>query len=148
LDAALRSHGYHWSATIIWVKDMFVLGRSKYHRRYEPIWFGWHSASRSSFGTARDLDDVWEIPRPKRSEEHPTMKPTELVCRALQNSSRAGDRVIDPFGGSGSTLIAAQQTGRKAFLMELDQHYCDIIVQRWENFTGKKAERESAEVVA
>src|SRR5262249_53807005 len=140
-DWALRKHGYHWSATIIWVKDVFVLGRSKYHRRYEPIWYGWSAASKSSFGRARDLDDVWEIPRPKRSEEHPTMKPVELVRRAIQNSSRAGDRVLDPFGGSGTTLIAAEQTGRNAFLMELDPLYCDVIVQRFEKFTGKKAKR-------
>ena len=100
LDSALRGHGYHWSATIIWVKDTFVLGRSKYHRRYEPIWFGWHTAGKSSFGDARNLDDVWEVPRPKRSEEHPTMKPVELVIRAIQNSSLAGDLVVDPFGGS------------------------------------------------
>jgi DNA modification methylase len=141
LDSVLRGHGYHWSATIIWVKDVFVLGRSKYHRRYEPIWFGWHSTCKSSFGDARDLDDVWEVARPKRSEEHPTMKPVELVCRALQNSSRMGDHVIDPFGGSGSTLIAAEQSKRKAHLMELEPRYCDVIVKRWESFTGEKAER-------
>lgn len=144
LDWALRKQGYHWSATIIWVKDVFVLGRSKYHRRYEPIWYGWHTSGKSSFGDARDLDDVWEVPRPKRSEEHPTMKPVELVIRAIQNSSLAGDLVLDPFGGSGSTMIAAEQTGRKAYLMELDALYCDVIVQRYEKFTGKKAERQTA----
>lgn len=141
LDSALRDNGYHWSATIIWAKDTFVLGRSKYHRRYEPIWYGWHSAAKSSFGEARDLDDVWEIPRPKRSAEHPTMKPVELVARAVKNSSRPGDLVVDPFGGSGSTLIAVEQTGRKAFLMELDPLYCDVIVQRYEAFSGKKGKR-------
>lgn len=141
LDSALRRNGYHWSATIIWVKDAFVLGRSKYHRRYEPIWYGWHGSSKSSFGTDRDLDDVWEIPRPRRSEEHPTMKPVDLVSRAITNSSRAGDVVLDPFGGSGSTLIAAERTGRSAYLMEIDRVYCDVIVERFEAFTGTKAER-------
>jgi DNA modification methylase len=141
LDQALRQHGFHWSATIIWVKDAFVLERSKYHRRYEPIWYGWHSAGKSSFGPDRDLDDVWEIPRPRRSDEHPTMKPVELVLRAITNSSRAGDIVLDPFGGSGSTLIAAEQTGRRAFLIEIDPIYCDVIIQRFESFTGTKAER-------
>ena len=141
LDRTLRACGFHWSATIIWVKDAFVLGRSKYHRRYEPMWYGWRQKAKSSFGDKRDLDDVWEIPRPKRSEEHPTMKPVELPLRAIQNSSVARDIVLDPFGGSGSTLIAAEQTGRKAYLMELDPHYCDVIVQRWETFAGKKAQR-------
>jgi len=142
LDATLRGHGYHWSATIIWVKDQFVLGRSKYHRRYEPLWYGWHSAGKTSFNDRRDLDDVWEIPRPRRSEEHPTMKPVELAARAIQYSSVEGDGVLDLFGGSGSTLIAAEQTGRKAYLMELDPLYCDVIVQRYEQFTGKKAQRQ------
>jgi len=141
LDRIFRDNGYHWSATVIWAKDTFVLGRSKYHRRYEPIWYGWHSNSKSSFGSRRDLDDVWEIARPKRSEEHPTMKPVELVIRALQNSSRAGDIVVDPFGGAGSTLIAAEQTGRRACLMEIDPLYCDTIMQRFEKFSGQKADR-------
>jgi ParB/RepB/Spo0J family partition protein len=141
LDSSLRAAGFHWSATIIWVKDVFVLGRSKYHRRYEPIWYGWHRNKQSSFTTRRDLDDVWEIARPKRSEDHPTMKPVELATRAIQYSSRAGGNVLDLFGGSGSTLIAAEQTGRKAYLMELDPLYVDVIVQRFEQFTGTKAER-------
>ena len=143
LDSVLRGEGYHWSATIIWVKDAFVLGRSKYHRRYEPIWYGWRKDATSSFCDRRDLDDVWEVPRPRRSEEHPTMKPVELVARAVANSSAPGETVLDPFGGSGSTLIGAEQTGRHAYLMELDALYCDVIVQRWEKFTGKKAERVS-----
>jgi DNA modification methylase len=137
LDATLRAAGFHWSATIIWVKDQFVLGRSKYHRRYEPIWYGW--ANKSSFGDDRTLDDVWEVPRPKTSEDHPTMKPVELVQRAIENSSRKGDLVLDPFGGSGTTMIAAEMTGRASRLMELDPGYCDVIVQRWEEFTGQEA---------
>ncbi len=141
LDAALRGQGYHWSATVIWVKDAFVLGRSKYHRRYEPIWYGWAEGGTSSFCDRRDLDDVWEVPRPRRSEEHPTMKPVEVPARAIANSSAWGDAVLDAFGGSGSTLIAAEQTRRKAYLMELDALYCDVIVKRWEQFTGKQAER-------
>jgi site-specific DNA-methyltransferase (adenine-specific) len=148
LDLALRGAGYHWSATVIWVKDQFVLGRSKYHRRYEPIWYGWHEQGKSSFGDRRDLDDVWEIPRPKRSELHPTCKPVELVARAIANSSVPGDAVIDCFGGSGTTLIAAEQTGRTAHLMELGPLYCDVIVSRWEQFSGKTAERQAAPAVA
>ncbi len=145
LDRALRANGYHWSATIVWVKDVFVLGRSKYHRRYEPIWYGWHGKLQSSFGDRRDLDDVWEVARPKRSEEHPTMKPVELAVRAIQNSSLRGENVLDLFGGSGSTLIACEQTGRKAILMEIAPLYCDVIVRRYEQFTGKKAQRIAAQ---
>ncbi|HEV2293853.1 MAG TPA: DNA modification methylase [Tepidisphaeraceae bacterium] len=143
LDATLRSHGYHWSATVIWAKDAFVLGRSKYHRRYEPIWYGWHGKGQSSFNDRRDLDDVWEVPRPRRSEEHPTMKPVQLPLRAIANSSVRGDVILDLFGGLGSTLIAAEQAGRRAYLMELDPTYCDGIVRRWEAFTGQNAERVS-----
>jgi ParB-like chromosome segregation protein Spo0J len=90
LDQVLRAQAFHWSATIIWVKDLFVLGRSKYQRRYEPIWYGWHSDGKSTFCERRDLDDVWEVPRPKVSEDHPTMKPVELVARAITNSSHGG----------------------------------------------------------
>ena len=120
LDTALRGAGLHWSATVIWVKDSFVLGRSKYHRRYEPIWYGWRDGGTSSFCTRRDLDDVWEIPRPKRSEEHPTMKPVELVARAIANSSKPKGIVADLFAGAGSTLMAAEQLGRSCYSMELD----------------------------
>lgn len=141
LDTALREQDYHWSATIIWAKDAFVLGRSKYHRRYEPIWYGWKAQGRSSFAGRRDLDDVWEIPRPRRSEEHPTMKPVELVRRAIVNSSAYGDIVLDPFGGSGTTIIAAEQSGRRARLIEISPYYCDVIVRRFEQFTGLKATR-------
>jgi DNA modification methylase len=84
---------------------------------------------------------VFEFPRPKRSEEHPTMKPVELIRRHIENSSNPGQSVLDQFAGSGSTLIGAEQTGRKAFLMEIDPLYCDVIVQRYEKFSGRKAER-------
>jgi DNA modification methylase len=146
LDAVLRGNGYHWSGTIIWAKDAFVLGRSKYHRRYEPIWYGWPEVGTSSFCDRRDLDDVWEIPRPRRSEEHPTMTPVELMVRAITNSSVIGDGVVDPFGGSGSTMIAAEQTGRRSYAMELEPRFVDVAVTRWETFTGRKAERVEAEV--
>lgn len=129
LDRELRSVGYHWSATIIWVKDIFVLGRSKYHRRYEPIWYGWHKDGKSSFGEARDLDDVWEIDRPRVSEEHPTMKPVALPARAISNSSAVGDVVYEPFGGGGSTM-AAEQMGRICYGMELDPKYVAVMLQR------------------
>jgi len=138
LDATLRSHGFHWSATIIWVKDIFVLGRSKYHRRYEPLWYGWHTEAKSSFTNRRDLDDVWEIARPKVSEEHPTMKPVELIARAIANSSRPEAVVIEPFSGSGTTIIAAEQLGRRCFAIELSPQYVQVALERWATLTGNQ----------
>ena len=136
LDLHMREHGFHWSATIIWVKDIFVLGRSKYHRRYEPIWYGWHSAGSSSFNGARDLDDVWEIKRPKRSDEHPTMKPIELMELAITNSSVIDDAVFEPFCGSGSTLIACERLNRKCRAVEISPAYVAVAIQRWVDVTG------------
>ena len=108
-DGLLRSSGLHWSGTIIWAKDSFVLGRSNYHRRFEPIWYGWNQKAKSSYCAGRDQDDVWEIARPKVSEEHPTMKPVALPARAISNSSVIGDVIYEPFAGGGSTMIAAEQ---------------------------------------
>jgi len=135
LDATLRAEGYHWSATIIWAKDAFVLGRSKYHRRYEPIWYGWHEKGKSSFGTDRTEDDVWEVPRPRRSDDHPTMKPVQLVERALKNSSAPGQLIYEPFGGSGTTLLAAERLGRACNAMEIEPRFADVIRRRWAEFT-------------
>lgn len=145
IDTALRGNGMHWSATIIWVKDVFVLGRSNYHRRFEPIWYGWPDDAKSSFNGERNQDDIWEYARPKVSEEHPTMKPVELVARAIQNSSFPKDVVMDPFLGAGSTVIAAQAAGRRCFGLEISPNFCDVIVQRWQEATGAKAEREPVE---
>lgn len=140
IHKALTDVGLHWSSTIVWVKDQFVLGRSKYHRRYEPIWYGW--LSKSTYVADRKQDDVWEFPRPKVSEDHPTMKPIELVEKALMNSSERGGLVLDPFLGSGTTLLAAEKTGRTCYGMELDPKYVDVIVKRWEEFTGQKAQKQ------
>lgn len=151
LDKCLRAVGYHWSATIIWAKDTFVLGRSKYHRRYEPIWYGWHNSGKSSFCNRRDLDDVWEVPRPKRSKEHPTMKPVDLVRKAIANSSTVGDLVLDLFGGSGTTMIAAEYEERRAAMLELNPKYVDVIVRRYIQTTGRrdvKCIRNGAELAA
>ena len=137
----LKDKGMHWSSTIIWSKDHAVLSRKDYHTQYEPIWYGWEESSpRAHPLEDRTQSDVWQIARPKVSEEHPTMKPVELVARAIVNSSNRGDTVLDLFGGSGTTIIASEQTGRKCCMMELDPHYCDVIIKRWENLTGKKAE--------
>lgn len=139
VDTALRAAGFHWSASVMWVKDTFVLGRSKYHRRYEPIWYGWPAKATSSFQGRRDLDDVWEFPRPRASAEHPTMKPVALMQRAIENSCATRDVVLDLFGGSGSTLIACEQTRRKCAMVELDPRFVDVIVSRWQDFVEKPA---------
>jgi len=129
---ALREAGYHWSSTIIWKKDSLVLSRKDYHTQYEPIWYGWlEGSSRLCPLEDRKQSDVFDIPRPKRSELHPTTKPVELVARAIVNSSHKGDLILDLFGGSGTTLIAAEQTERVSRLMELDPKYADVIVKRY-----------------
>lgn len=149
IDQALRDAGMHWSATIVWVKDVFVLGRSNYHRRFEPLWYGWPKGQRSSFNGARDLDDVWEFSRPKVSAEHPTMKPIALIENAIMNSSSLrGGVVFDPFMGSGTTLLAAEKTGRVSAGVEISPAFCDVIVDRWQRMTGSKAKRRKEELVA
>ena len=144
VDKALRDGGFHWSSTIIWVKDSLVLSRKDYHTKYEPIWYGWKDGcARICEVVDRKQSDVWEHDRPKVSELHPTTKPIELIEKAINNSSKAGACVFEPFGGSGSTLIACEKTGRINRSMELDPKYCDVIVKRWQDFTGKKATLES-----
>jgi len=146
LQTNLINAGFHWSSTIIWVKDRLVISRKDYHTQYEPIWYGWNEkAARLMQVEDRKQSDVWEVDRPHVSDLHPTTKPIELIARALNNSSKAGNLVLDLFGGSGSTMIACEQTGRKNCSMELDPKYCDVIVKRWENLTGNKAvlEKES-----
>lgn len=128
---AMREAGYHWSSTVIWAKDSLVLSRKDYHTQYEPLWYGWLEGARLCPLKDRKQSDLWEIPRPKVSVEHPTMKPVALVARAILNSSRTGDTALDLFGGSGTTIIAAEQTGRVCFMMELDPKYCDVIVKRY-----------------
>lgn len=126
----------HCSTTIIWNKDSMVMGRGKYHNKYEPIWFGWVESGKQ-FTDNRKLVNVWDFNRPKRSDLHPTMKPVELIENAINHASN--DSVADLFGGSGSTLIACEKTNRKCYMMELDPHYCDVILSRWEKYTGKEA---------
>ncbi len=139
LQAAFTKAGGHWSTFVIWAKNRFTLGRSDYQRQYEPILYGWPEGVKRRWCGARDQGDVWNINRPTKNDLHPTMKPVSLVERAIHNSSRKGDLVFDPFGGSGTTLIAAENTGRKAALAELDPKYVDVIVERWQKFTGQQA---------
>jgi DNA modification methylase len=137
---AFVAAGGKWSTFIIWAKNTFTLGRADYQRQYEPILYGWRADQKHYWCGARDQADVWAYNKPVKNDLHPTMKPVELVERAINNSSKAGEIVLDGFGGSGSTLIAAEKTGRKARLIELDPKFCDVIVQRWEDYTGGKAQ--------
>jgi DNA modification methylase len=137
----LAEEGGHWSDTIIWAKDRFVLGRADYQRAYEPIWYGWREGATHHWCGDRDQDDVWNIDRPSDSPLHPTMKPLPLMERAIENSSQTGDLVLDPFLGSGSTLVAAERTGRVCAGMELDPIYAEAAVRRWEHFSGQMAVR-------
>ena len=141
VSQVLSEAGGHWSDTIIWEKDRFVLGRADYQRSYEPIWYGWREGAQHHFAGGRDQGDVWKIERPSDSPLHPTMKPLPLIEKAIENSSRPGDTVLDLFLGSGSTLIACERTGRVCYGLELDPHYCSMVLARFEAFTGEKAEK-------
>jgi DNA modification methylase len=139
LQAAFIAAGGKWSTFIIWAKNTLTLGRADYQRQYEPTLYGWPSGSEHYWCGARDQGDVWHFDKPRKNELHPTMKPVALIERALRNSSKRRDIVLDPFGGSGSTLIAAEKTGRQARLVELDPKYVDVIVKRWQDWTGGAA---------
>jgi DNA modification methylase len=139
LFRAFTDAGGHWSTFVIWAKHHFTLGRSDYQRMYEPILYGWRNGTDHFWCGARDQGDVWFIKRPMANLEHPTMKPVELVERAVRNSSKSRDTILDVFGGSGTTLIACQKSGRQARLVELEPKYCDVIIRRWQEFTGQEA---------
>ncbi len=144
LQKAFREAGGKWSTFIIWAKNTFTLGRSDYQRQYEPILYGWPEGSDHFWCGARNQGDVWFFNKPVKNDLHPTMKPVELVERAVRNSSKSRDVVLDPFGGSGSTLIACEKAGRQARLMELDPRYVDVIVRRWVEYSGEEAVLEGA----
>ncbi|MBP9032295.1 MAG: ParB N-terminal domain-containing protein [Pseudomonadales bacterium] len=149
----LKVCGLYFSQAIIWVKEHPVLTRKDFMGNHEWCFYCWREGAAHVYLGPNNATDVWSVKKVNpQSMVHLTEKPVELAVRAMQYSSRAGENVLDLFGGSGSTLIAAEQTGRRAFLMELDPLYCDVIVQRWEKFTGLKAERitdrENAPVVA
>jgi len=139
LQTAFKKAGGHWSTFVIWAKDRFTLGRSDYQRQYEPILYGWPENAKRHWCGDRDQGDVWQITRPHKNDLHPTMKPVALVERTIRNSSQRGALVFDPFGGSGTTMIAAEATERRAALLELDPKYVDVIVRRWQEFTGQTA---------
>jgi len=132
--------GWKIRQCLIWNKNTLVLGRQDYHWKHEPCLYGWKDGAAHFWGSDRTQTTVLNFNKPSRNGEHPTMKPVELFEYQIKNSSKPSDVVLDLFGGSGTTAIACEKTGRKARLMELDPKYCDVIVKRWEDFTGKKAQ--------
>ena len=136
---AVKEAGWQVKHELIWLKNNHVLGRTDYFYKHEPILYGWNK-KHEFYGKGKFDKSVWEIPKPQKSDLHPTMKPIELIVNAIQNSSKDDDIVLDVFGGSGSTLMACEQTNRRCFMMELDPKYVDVIINRWETFTGQKAE--------
>lgn len=136
---AFKNAGYKLAECLIWVKSALVMGRQDYHWRHEPILYGWKEGAAHYFIDDRTQDTVWEFKKPKKNALHPIMKPLELCAKAIYNSSRSGDIILDLFGGSGSTLIASEQLDRICYMMELDEKYVDVIIDRWEKYTGRKA---------
>jgi DNA modification methylase len=142
---ALEECGLYYSQGIVWDKEWPVLTRKDFMGAFELAFYGWKKGAGHHFFGPNNVTDLWRVKKINPNQMvHLTEKPTELAVRAIQYSSRPGENVLDLFGGSGSTLIAAEQTGRRAFLLEIDQLYCDVMVRRWENFTGCKAQRQPA----
>ncbi len=147
LQKAFRDAGGKWSTFIIWAKNHFTMGRADYQRQYEPILYGWKEGNEHFWCGDRNQGDVWFVNKPIKNDLHPTMKPIELVEKAIRNSSKTRDVVLDLFGGSGSTLIACEKSGRSARLIELDPKYVDVIIRRWQDYTGQQAVRLNDEVL-
>ena len=137
LRLALDDCGYSWGDYLVWVKNNHVLGRKDYNPKHEIIMYGWKGKHKFYGGFSTT---VLEFDRPLRSDLHPTMKPIPLLAKLIKDGSPSEGKIYDPFGGSGSTLIACEQLNRTCYMMELDPVYCDVIVKRWEEYTGKKAE--------
>jgi len=139
---AAKDAGWTVRQCLIWKKSSMVMGRQDYHWKHEPCLYGWKEGSAHLWAADRKQTTILEFDKPSRNGEHPTMKPVALFEYQMLNNTKGGDIVLDSFGGSGTTLIAAEKNGRVARLMELDPRYCDVIVKRWENFTGNKARLE------
>jgi DNA modification methylase len=136
---AAKDAGWTVRQCLIWEKSSLVMGRQDYHWKHEPCLYGWKDGSGHLWASDRKQTTILQFNKPRKNGEHPTMKPVELFEYCLMNNTKGGDIVLDSFGGSGTTMIAAEKHGRYARLMELDPKYCDVIVKRWEDFTGKKA---------
>lgn len=136
---ALKASGLTLRQTLIWNKNAITLGRQDYQWKHEPCFYGWKDGAGHNWYSDRCQTTVLDFNKPTRNGEHPTMKPVELFAYQIQNSTKKGEAVLDLFGGSGTTIIACEQTGRIGYSMELDPKYCDVIIKRYENLTGKKA---------
>ena len=136
---AFKDAGYKLAECLIWKKDCFVMGRQDYQWQHEPILYGWKEGTAHYFVNDRTQSTILEFDRPKQSTLHPTMKPIDLIAKLIKNSSKENDIILDLFGGSGSTIIAAEQLNINCYTMELDPKYCDVIVKRWETLTNKEA---------
>ena len=134
---AFSDAGFYLSGTCIWKKQSLVLGRSPYQWQHEPILFGWKKSGKHAWYADRKQTTIWEFEKPKKNTDHPTMKPIPLIAYPVVNSSMSGCIVLDPFGGSGSTLIACEQTDRVCYTVELDEKYCDVIVKRYIEQVGQ-----------
>lgn len=139
---ACRDIDWQVRQCLIWQKNTMVMGRQDYQWKHEPCLYGWKSGAGHDWYSDRTQTTLLEFDRPTRSVEHPTMKPVELFAYQIENSSKRGDIVLDSFGGSGTTLIACEQLRRKARLLELSEQYCDVIINRWQNMTGREAVRD------
>lgn len=138
---AVKANGWLLKQTLIWVKNSLVIGRQDYQWKHEPCLYGWKDGSSHNWYGDRKQTTTLEFNRPTRADLHPTMKPLDLWGYQIKNSSKKGDIVLDSFGGSGTTIIACEQLERRGYCMELDAHYCDVIIARWEKLTGKTAEK-------
>jgi len=136
---AAKDAGWTVRQCLIWKKSSIVMGRQDYHWKHEPCLYGWKDGAGHLWASDRKQTTIMEFDKPSRNGEHPTMKPVALFEYQLLNNTKGGDVVLDSFGGSGTTLIAAEKNGRIARIMELDPKYCDVIVKRWQDFTGKQA---------
>jgi DNA modification methylase len=134
---AFSDAGFYLSGTCIWKKQSLVLGRSPYQWQHEPVLFGWKKKGKHQWYTGRKESTIWEFDKPKKNGDHPTMKPIPLLAYPIMNSSMSNTLVVDPFGGSGSTLIACEQTDRSCYTIELDEKFCDVIVKRYIEQAGK-----------
>jgi DNA modification methylase len=136
---AAKDAGWQVRQCLVWKKSSLVMGRQDYHWQHEPCLYGWKEGAAHLWATDRKQTTILEFNKPSRNGEHPTMKPVELFEYQMLNNTKGADLVLDSFGGSGTTIIAAEKHGRYGRLMELDPKYCDVIIKRWQDFTGKQA---------
>lgn len=142
---ACKETGWKVRQCLIWVKNSMVMGRQDYQWKHEPCLYGWKEGEAHYWGSDRKQTTILEFNKPTKSEQHPTMKPVNLFAYQIKNSSKQGESVLDVFGGSGTSIVACEQLGRKCYTMELDPHYCDVIIARWEKLTGQTAKKEENE---